>query len=127
MEEAQIKLKQILDLVSTEDKEKLRKELAKMVPKDKESRVTTKTGWGFEDFTQVSFDFMTVSYKTEQNKNLFYLFNALMEKSELPLPNFIEAFDVILNKKPEKIKLGLIPTLEIAKKTKACSINFNLI
>ena len=129
MEEAQIKLKQILDLTSAEDKEKLRKELAKMVPVDENSKVTTKIGWGhYDNLVQTGLTFMVVSYKEDnENKDANYLFNKLIENSDLSVKILNEGFDVILNKKPKKIDLGFIPALEIAEKTKACSINLKIL
>ncbi len=128
MEEALEKLKKILDLISEEDKKKLQTELAKMMPTDSNARVTTKTGWGhFNDSTQVGFDFMTVQYKKSYKMNdAFYFFSKLMKSSDLSTNKFIEAFDIILNKKPVRVKLGFIPALDIADKTKACSVNFKI-
>ena len=127
MEEALEKLKEILNLLSLSDSEKLSAELSEMMPANKNARVTTKIGWGYSDnLLQVGFDFMTVPYKKVHKKDAFYLYSELMKQSEQLPEEFIEAFDIIINKKLEKIKLGFIPALEIAKQTKACSINFNI-
>ncbi len=129
MEEVQEKLKRILDLASPEDKEKLRVELAKMVPLSENSKVTTKIGWGHhENLIQTSFTFMVVSYKedkeTKKEENL--LFSELLNKSELSYMKINEGFSVILDEKPKKINIGFIPALEISEKTKACSISFKI-
>jgi len=77
MDEAHEKLKQILDLASAEDNEKLRSELAKMIPTAENSKVTTKIGWGHHDkLIQTSFTFTVFSYSenigTNTNGNLLF-------------------------------------------------------
>lgn len=128
MEEAQEKLKRILDLASPEDNEKLRKELSKMIPLDNNSRVTAKIGWGYQGYTQVGITFMVVPYAENKDaKNAYSLFYDLMSKADIPFSKFNESFDVILEENSKKINLGFIPALEIAEKTKACSLNFKIL
>ncbi len=128
MEEALEKLKKIFVLISEKDKKKLQTELAKMMPVDSNARVTTKIGWGhFNDLIQVGLTFMVVPYiKEQKNRSGFSLLSELIKKSELTISKFNEGFDIILTKKPDKIKIGFIPALEIAEKTKSCRISFNI-
>ncbi len=128
MKEALEKLKKILDFASEKDNERLQTELAKMMPADSNAHVTTKIGWGhFNDLIQVSLTFMVVPYiKDHKNRSGFSLFSELMKKSELTINKFNEGFDVILIQKSDKIELGFIPALEIAEKTKSCSVSFKI-
>lgn len=129
MEEAQIKLKQILDLASAEDKEKLRKELAKMIPLDENSTVTTKIGWGhYNRSIHTSISFYVNEYKNSQEKfNLNELYKGLINKTNLKeQTKLIESFDIILSNKPKKVKLGNLPSMEIIDKTRAIFTSFEI-
>jgi len=129
MEKAQNKLKQILDLVSYEDKEKLRKELTKMVPVAENSTVTTKVGWGhYDDSVHTSISFYVNEYKKLEEKfNLSELYEGLIKKIKPDEQSkLVESFDVILSKKPKKVTLKNLPSMEIFDKTRAIFTSFEV-
>ena len=130
MNETQLKLKQILDLASFEDKEKLRLEFSKMLPANKESKVTTKIGWGdYAEKTHSSISFfVSSSMPAKKEFDLLSLYSQILENindSEKQL--FAESLDVILSKKPQKVKLGNLPSLQIDNKFRAISTSFEIV
>jgi len=129
MDEAHEKLKQILDLASAEDNEKLRSELAKMIPTGENSKVTTKIGWGHYDHSvHASISFFVTGYKvTNEEVDLIDIYKMLINKLEdEDKIRLVESFDVILSNKPNKIKLGNLPSMEILDQTRAISTSFEI-
>ncbi len=124
------KLKQLLSLAPETDKEKVRIELSKMIPENKDASVNPKIGWGhFDDSIQTDFSFMVTPYIViDKHKSLYELFSNLIEKSNIEkIDLFNMAFDVLLNKNPKQIRIGGFTSLLIASKTKAITTNFKII
>ena len=124
------KLQQLLDLATEKDKEKLRIELSKIVPENKNASVHPKIGWGhYDDLIQSGSAFkVEPCIKSNKKESVFTLFSRLIKMSDFDdTHDFIEAFDIILDKKPDKIVIGVLPATEIANKTSAVNINFKII
>ena len=129
MNKTEIKLKKILDLASSEDKEKLRLELSKMLPEGKESKVTTKIGWGHYDkkiHSSISF-FVSSTTSAEKELDLFSLYSKVLENiNDSDKERFAESLDVILSQNPKKVKLGNLPSMQIDNKFRAISTSFEV-
>ncbi len=124
------KLKKLLELAPTEDKEKLRKELSKMVAENENASVYPKIGWSFHDsIIQTGTTFKVVPCFTDTKINTpFELYANLLKISDFDvIDKFIEGFDIILSEKPDKIRIGLTPATKLGSKTMACRISFKIL
>ena len=126
------KLQQLLALAPEEDIEKVRIELAKMIPTDAKASVHPKIGWGYHDDliqTGTSFKVMPC-YATQEPISLLDLYSNLIRSFDAEhdeTDKFIEGFDVLINEKPTQIRLGVLPATEMAEKTVATHISFKII
>ena len=112
------KLEKILSLVTDEDKEKLRLELAKMMPIGEEADVKLKIGWGHhEDAIHVSLGFTVKPFAVlDETADLFEMYGALLKNTNREdLDKLIESFNVILLENPESQTMAVFTSFEIPR------------
>ena len=99
-----------------------------MVPENENASVESKIGWGYYDnLIQSGSTFKVSPCSNNISENdLFNLYSKLIELSNNDISEFIDAFDIILSEKPNKISIGVIPAFKISEKTFVITINLKV-